>query len=175
MESGALNVICQINKNDTSRPGPPGHKSVSDIRRSRRRCGMDAPSSANTSPSHIASAAPATHPRIACGPCMAATTSGSVMNGPTPIMSSMFSETALDRPMPRISLCWLGRSVCGSLGRRGTRRCDCRVSRGIAESSEAHACADARARDSIRVGAHGASGSSRVQSAPPAVSPSTWR
>ena len=56
---------------------------------------MDAPSSATTRPSHIARPAPATHPSIACGPCIAATTSGSVMNGPTPIMSSMFSETAL--------------------------------------------------------------------------------
>jgi hypothetical protein len=64
---------------------------------------MEAPSSAITKPSHIAKPAPATQPRIACGPCIAATTSGNVMNGPTPIMSSMFSETALPKPMPRIS------------------------------------------------------------------------
>ena len=59
---------------------------------------MDAPSSAHTRPSHIASAAPRIQPSSACGPCMATTTSGSVMNGPTPIMSSMFSATALPSP-----------------------------------------------------------------------------
>src|SRR5277367_4146358 len=64
---------------------------------------MDAPSSAHTRPSQTASAAPRTQPRSACGPCMATTTSGRVMNGPTPIMSSMFRATALPRPMPRIS------------------------------------------------------------------------
>jgi hypothetical protein len=55
---------------------------------------MAAPSSAHTSPSHSASPAPRIQPSIACGPPIAARISGSVINGPTPIMSSMFSATA---------------------------------------------------------------------------------
>src|SRR5579862_4760749 len=65
---------------------------------------MAAPSSAQTRPSHIANRAPKIHPSMACGPPIAATTSGMVMNGPTPIMSIMFSAVALPRPMPRIRL-----------------------------------------------------------------------
>ena len=41
--------------------------------------------------------APRIHPSIAWGPPIATTTSGSVMNGPTPIMFIMFSETAFPR------------------------------------------------------------------------------
>ena len=41
---------------------------------------------------------------------MALTTSGMVMNGPTPIMSIMFSAVALPRPMPRIRVGELGLS-----------------------------------------------------------------
>ena len=40
-------------------------------------------------------------PSMACGPPAAAMTSGRVMNGPTPIMSIMFSVVASARPMPR--------------------------------------------------------------------------
>ena len=68
---------------------------------------MAAPSSAQTSPSQIASTAPSTHPSIACGPPITVTISGIVINGPTPIMSIMFSAVAEPRPMPRTS-CGLG-------------------------------------------------------------------
>ena len=64
--------------------------------------GMAAPSSAHTRPSHMAKTAPRTQPSMACGPPMALTISGMVMNGPTPIMSIMFSAVALQTPMPRI-------------------------------------------------------------------------
>ena len=50
----------------------------------------------------MASTAPRIQPSMACGPCMAMMISGSVMNGPTPIMSSTFSRTAPARPTPRI-------------------------------------------------------------------------
>ena len=55
-----------------------------------------------------ASPAPRTQPSIACGPPMAATISGSVMNGPPPIMSSMFSATAPGRFRLRESCASLG-------------------------------------------------------------------
>src|SRR5579864_1724591 len=64
--------------------------------------GRAAPNSAVTSPSQTASSAPAIQPRSACGPPIAAMTSGMVMNGPTPIMSIMFIAVALHRPMPRM-------------------------------------------------------------------------
>src|SRR5579862_2645655 len=63
---------------------------------------MAAPSSAHTIPSHIAKIAPSTHPIIAWGPPIALTINGIVMNGPTPIMSIMFSAVALLSPTPRI-------------------------------------------------------------------------
>src|SRR5580704_6157751 len=63
---------------------------------------MAAPSSADTSPSHTANNAPTTHPNMACGPPIALTTSGMVMNGPTPIMSIMLSAVALPSPIPRM-------------------------------------------------------------------------
>src|SRR5277367_5653795 len=56
-----------------------------------------APSSAQTSPSQMAMNAPSTQPSIACGPPIAMTTSGRVMNGPTPIMFIMLSESALPK------------------------------------------------------------------------------
>src|SRR5208282_1445059 len=62
-----------------------------------------APSSAQTSPSHSASTAPAIQPSMAWGPPAALTISGMVMNGPTPIMSIMFSVVAPARPTPRMS------------------------------------------------------------------------
>ena len=40
---------------------------------------------------------------MACGPPMALMMRGMVMNGPTPIMSIMFSAVAVPRPTPRIS------------------------------------------------------------------------
>src|SRR5271166_1945578 len=64
---------------------------------------MAAPNSAHTSPSHSASTAPTIQPSIACGPPAALTISGMVMNGPTPIMSIMFSVVAPESPTPRIS------------------------------------------------------------------------
>src|SRR5208337_599754 len=64
---------------------------------------MAAPNSAQTSPSHSASTAPTIQPSIACGPPAALTISGMVMNGPTPIMSIMFSVVAPASPTPRIS------------------------------------------------------------------------
>src|SRR3974390_2129797 len=64
---------------------------------------MAAPSSAQTRPSHNAKTAPAIQPSMACGPPAALTMSGMVMNGPTPIMSIMFSVVAPARPTPRIS------------------------------------------------------------------------
>src|SRR6516225_435201 len=69
---------------------------------------MAAPNSAQTRPSQSAKAAPRIQPNIACGPPAALTTSGIVMNGPTPIMSIMFSVVALASPTPRIS------SGCGA-------------------------------------------------------------
>ena len=70
-------------------------KSASDIRRGRRRAAWRRPVRPPPGRRRPPSAAPRIHPSSACGPCIAATTSGSVMNGPTPIMSSMFSATAL--------------------------------------------------------------------------------
>src|SRR5580658_7603524 len=67
-------------------------------------------SSAHTRPSQVASSAPAIHPRIACGPPIALTIRGRVMNGPTPIMSIMFSAVALPSPIPRINRGWLTES-----------------------------------------------------------------
>src|SRR6185503_5528416 len=64
-------------------------------------CGIAAPSSAQTMPSQTTSAAPRIQPSIACGPCIVATISGTVMKGPTPIMSIMLSAVASARPMPR--------------------------------------------------------------------------
>ena len=43
---------------------------------------------------------------MACEPPMATTTSGRVMNGPTPIMFIMFSEMALPNPIFRSSAGW---------------------------------------------------------------------
>src|SRR5437879_5950839 len=65
---------------------------------------MEAPSSAQTSPSQITSRAPNIQPSIACGPPIAAMISGIVINGPTPIMSIMLSAVAPVTSTPRISL-----------------------------------------------------------------------
>src|SRR5260370_16744169 len=65
---------------------------------------MDAPNSAQPSPSHTANKAPAIQPSMACGPPIAPKMRGIVMNGPTPIMSIMLSAVALPRPMPRMRL-----------------------------------------------------------------------
>src|SRR5450759_1174198 len=64
---------------------------------------MAAPNSAHTSPSHKANTAPKIQPSMACGPPAALTISGMVMNGPTPILSIMFSVVAPASPTPRIS------------------------------------------------------------------------
>ncbi len=70
----------------------------------------------------MASSAPTIQPSSACGPPMAATTSGMVMKGPTPIMSIMFSAVAPPRPMPRISF-GAGVSFCKPPG----MGLDCRI------------------------------------------------
>src|ERR1700728_2386383 len=62
---------------------------------------MAAPSSAHTRPSQAAISAPSSQPSNAWEPPIATTISGSVMNGPTPIMYIMFRLTALARPMRR--------------------------------------------------------------------------
>src|SRR5271165_1375655 len=64
---------------------------------------MAAPNSAHTRPSQSANSAPQIQPSMACGPPAALMMSGMVMNGPTPIMSIMFSVVACNRPTPRIS------------------------------------------------------------------------
>ncbi len=50
----------------------------------------------------MAKIAPRIQPSIACGPPIALTIKGMVMNGPTPIMSIMLSAVALPSPTPRI-------------------------------------------------------------------------
>ena len=65
---------------------------------------MAAPSSAQTSPSHMAKKAPRIQPSIACGPPIAVTMSGMVMKGPTPIMSIRLRAVAWERESPRMSL-----------------------------------------------------------------------
>src|SRR5664280_141549 len=64
---------------------------------------MAAPNSAHTNPSQRAKTAPNIQPSMACGPPAALTINGMVMNGPTPIMSIMFSGVAPASPTPRIS------------------------------------------------------------------------
>src|ERR1039457_5526055 len=64
---------------------------------------MAAPNSAHTNPSQRAKTAPKIQPSMACGPPAALTISGMVINGPTPIMSIMFSVVAPASPTPRIS------------------------------------------------------------------------
>ena len=64
---------------------------------------MAAPNSAQTSPSHMANSAPRIQPSMACGPPIALTMSGMVMNGPTPIISIMFNAVAPLNPTPRMS------------------------------------------------------------------------
>ena len=65
---------------------------------------MAAPNSAHTIPSQSATKAPTSHPRIAWGPFIFARRIGMVMNGPTPIISSMFADAAPARPMPRTKM-----------------------------------------------------------------------
>src|SRR5438874_1999140 len=100
IDSGALKVSCQTKRNESQRPARPGYM-ARRYRTGPPACGIAAPNSAHTMPSQTTSAAPSTHPSIACGPCIVATISGMVMNGPTPIMSIMFSAVASARPMPR--------------------------------------------------------------------------
>src|ERR1019366_3147006 len=69
---------------------------------------MAAANSAHTNPSQRAKIAPKIQPSMACGPPAALTISGIVMNGPTPIMSIMFSVVAPASPTPRISSGWSG-------------------------------------------------------------------
>src|SRR5436305_12719213 len=82
--------------------------------------GIAAPNAAQTNPSHITSAAPKTQPKIACGPAIAAMMSGSVMKGPTPIISIRLSIVAPPKPMARTS--------CGSRSTPPGSVEECRVS-----------------------------------------------
>src|SRR5581483_5445154 len=52
-------------------------------------------------PSQMATNAPRIQRRIACGPLVLASRIGMVMNGPTPIISSMFADVAPKSPTPR--------------------------------------------------------------------------
>src|SRR5262245_42489164 len=65
---------------------------------------MAAPNSDQIRPSDMAKTAPAIQPRIASVPPMAATISGSVMNGPTPIMSTIFNAVAGNSVRPSVSV-----------------------------------------------------------------------
>src|SRR5271165_1313053 len=103
MESGALNDNCQMKRKDSRRPREFGPYASLRYWYEPPALGMAAPSSAQTSPSHRASTAPTIQPSMAWGPPAALTIRGMVMNGPTPIMSIMFSVVALAKPMPRIS------------------------------------------------------------------------
>src|SRR5271157_5589425 len=87
---------------------------------------MAAPSSAHTRPSHKANSAPKIQPSMACGPPAAAMMSGMVMNGPTPIMSIMFSVVACSRPTPRISS---GRAPLSSGGMSHAQQVDIEANR----------------------------------------------
>src|SRR5271170_906553 len=104
MERGAEKETCQINRNEISRPHFCGPYISRKYRYDPPDAGSAAPNSADTSPSHTASSAPAIHPSSACGPPIALTTNGMVMNGPTPIMSIMFSAVADHSPIPRMRL-----------------------------------------------------------------------
>src|SRR5215471_12758596 len=77
---------------------------------------MAAPSSAHTMPSQSATTAPISHPSIAWGPFIFASRTGMVMNGPTPIISSMFALMAPGSPMARSSS---GRDIGFSLAPHG--------------------------------------------------------
>src|SRR5271157_5971765 len=103
MESGALNDNCQMKRKDSRRPREFGPYASLRYWYDPPALGMAAPSSAQTSPSHRARTAPAIQPSMAWGPPAALTISGIVMNGPTPIMSIMFSVVAPASPTPRIS------------------------------------------------------------------------
>src|SRR6202047_5509136 len=63
--------------------------------------GMAEPSSANTSPSAIASSAPTPHAISDCGPPRVARIAGTVMKGPVPTMFDMLMETAFRSPRRR--------------------------------------------------------------------------
>ena len=77
---------------------------------------MEAPNSANTSPSAIASMAPTAQARSDCGPAMVARIAGTVMKGPVPTMFDMLMETALSRPRLRGSLPWAGLATFAGVG-----------------------------------------------------------
>ena len=62
---------------------------------------MAEPSSAHTSPSAIASSAPAIQPTIAWGPPIVATMIGIVMNGPIPHIWVMLTAVAGNSPIAR--------------------------------------------------------------------------
>src|SRR6267154_2282957 len=64
---------------------------------------MAAPSSAHTRPSPIATSAPASHPSVACGPCMVCSRRGIVRNGPTPTMARTLIVVAERKPSRRSS------------------------------------------------------------------------
>src|SRR5438105_2540784 len=73
--------------------------------KSNARCGFQCVIPANAINATVPSAtiAPSTHPNIAWGPLVLLRSNGIVMNGPTPIISSMLADVAPNRPMPRVS------------------------------------------------------------------------
>src|SRR3989344_9054801 len=97
---------------------------------------MAAPSCAHTSPSQSASSAPTIQPSIACGPPMAPTMSGMVMNGPTPTMSIMLSAVASFRPSPRTSFSSPGRGASALSRVAMGRRKDSRRGRGLQKKKQ---------------------------------------
>src|SRR5437879_3772981 len=63
---------------------------------------MAAPSSAQTKPSDMTTTAPMSHPKIACGPPIAAIISGMVTNGPMPHICVMLIAVAGNKPKARV-------------------------------------------------------------------------
>src|SRR5262249_15118874 len=71
--------------------------------------GMDAPNSAKTRPSAIASKAPTPQAMSDCGPPRVAMMAGTVIKGPVPTILDMLMEIAFTRPNLR------GRATCSGL------------------------------------------------------------
>ena len=103
--SGPERMNCQMNKNGSNRPRRAPAKATLKYSRVPPDEGMADASSAQTMPSHTASAAPRIHPSMACGPPMEAIISGIVKNGPTPTMYDMFMDVACHKPKPRWDAC----------------------------------------------------------------------
>jgi hypothetical protein len=101
IDSGAKNTVSQMNRKLISLPSRFGPKASDKYRYGPPVPGIAAPSSAHTNPSQMATSAPISQPSIACGPFIAVSIRGMVMNGPTPIISSIFAEVASRSPSLR--------------------------------------------------------------------------